>query len=206
MLRALVAAFILTLYPGCQMNRSETQQQVLAEVFGEKIYRRDLEPGEEELKDLGIGYPGLAEAELRRRAQASKLTSKISSSILERLEQTLDLTATEAEIKEYLAAMSGMEDNPAMIPYAEASVKQWKLDRALYEKYGGVVIFQQSNPFEPVGAYRALFEENEKSGSFTIYDQTLREEFWSYYLREHPFQVPAAEVDFSVPWWKKLKE
>ncbi len=41
-------------------------------------------------------------------------------------------------------------------------VIKWKTDKALYEKYGGTVIFQQSNPFEPVGAYRKLIEDAEK--------------------------------------------
>ena len=86
---------------------------------------------------------------------------------------------------------------------ARGMVTGWLIDKALYERHGGVVIFQQANPSEPVGAYRAFFEEQERLGRFKIFDAGQREEFWAYYTREHPFQVPKDEVDFSRPWWEK---
>ncbi len=80
-------------------------------------------------------------------------------------------------------------------------IGQWKTSRALYEEYGGVVIFQQSNPFEPVGAYRQFLEEHERDGNLRIHDPALRERFWTYYVRDHPFKVPESDIDFSQPWW-----
>jgi hypothetical protein len=70
----------------------------------------------------------------------------------------------------------------------------------LYEKYGGTVIFQQSNPFEPVGAYRKLIEDAEKDDSFEVLDPRLPPLMWSYFKREdHPFQLPKERIDFSKP-------
>ncbi len=84
---------------------------------------------------------------------------------------------------------------------AEAAVKQWKLDRALYKQYGGTVIFQQSNPFEPVGAYRKFLEEKERAGVFEILDPALKQSFWVYYTGEQEMVVPPAEVNYDKPRW-----
>jgi hypothetical protein len=80
-------------------------------------------------------------------------------------------------------------------------VKGWKLDRMLYNTYGGTVIFQQGNPLEPVGAYRKFLEEMEDAKVFEVYDADNRQKFWHYFVRQHPFQVPPDKIDFDKPWW-----
>jgi len=82
-------------------------------------------------------------------------------------------------------------------------VETWLLNKALYERYGGVVIFQQSNPMEAIGAMRVFLEEHEASGTFRILDAEHKELFWSYYTREHPMQVPKERIDFSRAWWEQ---
>lgn len=81
------------------------------------------------------------------------------------------------------------------------AVVHWKIDKSLYLKYGGTVIWQQATPFEPVGAYRGFLEEMEQQKVFVIYDEANRKEFWHYFVREHPFVVPDEKVKFDKPWW-----
>ncbi len=81
-------------------------------------------------------------------------------------------------------------------------VRSWKLSKALYEKYGGIVIFQQSNPLEPVGAFKLFFEDLERQNKFKIYDKDLYNKFWSYYLLDHAKKALGKDkIDFSTPWW-----
>ena len=83
-------------------------------------------------------------------------------------------------------------------------VSEWKLGRFLYKRYGGTVIFQQSNPNEPVGAYRKFLEQMEREKAFEIYDKADRAAFYKYYVREdHPMKLAAEEIDFDTPWWEK---
>ena len=82
-------------------------------------------------------------------------------------------------------------------------VRRWLIDKALYEQYGGDVIFEQSNPFEPIGAYRAFFEEQELRGRFRIMDAALDREFWWDLKRDRPFTVGKDQIDLSVPWWER---
>jgi hypothetical protein len=128
------------------------------------------------------------------------------------------ITATPEEIKQFVDAMHRLsrpdeavsgerkkEDQGGFEAIGEQMVKGWKLDRALYRNYGGTVIFQQGNPFEPVGAYRKLLEEMEEAKVFEIYDDDNRQKFWHYFVRQHPFQVPPDKINFDKPWWMRKK-
>jgi len=97
----------------------------------------------------------------------------------------------------------------SMREMARGFVGTWKFHKALYEQYGGTVIFQQATYVEPVGAYRAWLEEHERNGSFQIHDETYRAAFWAYFVRKHPFELddPTAYTKqglkhpFEKPWW-----
>jgi hypothetical protein len=84
-------------------------------------------------------------------------------------------------------------------------VSQWKRNKALYEEYGGIVLFQQMNPMEAFGAMRKLLEIHQTRGDFQIYDDALRREFWAYYLKDPvSWKVQKPEdIDYSKPWWRE---
>ena len=63
------------------------------------------------------------------------------------------------------------------------------------------MIFQQSNPYEPVGAYQKFLEEQEQKKAFEIFDPQLRKVFWCYFTCEQSMIVPSEEVNYDVPWW-----
>jgi hypothetical protein len=81
------------------------------------------------------------------------------------------------------------------------AVERYKRNKCLYEEYGGTVIFQQSNPLEPVGAMRQYLLTLQEIGQLNIFDPQLKESFWRYYLQEQAFEIPPDKVDFSLPWW-----
>jgi hypothetical protein len=83
-------------------------------------------------------------------------------------------------------------------------VERWKVNRELYAVFGGAVVLQQGGP-EPVGAYRAFLEREEKDSEFEIYQKELRDRFWAYYSRKQPFAIPNDKVDFTTPWWLMAK-
>ncbi len=177
---------------------AEERQDVVATVFG---------------KDISL--------EMIKQSPEAELALLIWTPIREEFEKTHDVEPTEEEIKTFTEFMDRSaakaheklpEDLKARLPdpasMREASkpmyrdmVKQWRISKALYEEYKGEVIFQQANPMEPVGAYRKLLESHEAKGGFKIYDVKLRESFWEYYTRKHPFIVPPEGVDYSKPWW-----
>ncbi len=88
---------------------------------------------------------------------------------------------------------------------AAAFIRQWKINRALYEQYGGRIIFQQGGP-EPLDAYRGFLEERQAEGDFALLDPGMETGFWRYYTTDaiHSFYPPGSDEEaqaFQTPWW-----
>ncbi len=100
-------------------------------------------------------------------------------------------------LEQWLTSIEFVRDLPKNM------VRSWKFDRALYAEYGGVVIFQQANPREPVGAYRKWLEAHEQAGDFTIVNDAARAAFWEYFKRDwEGTNVEVHEPDpLGQPWW-----
>ena len=97
------------------------------------------------------------------------------------------------------------EDKAARDEIAAAFIRQWKINRALYQQYGGRIVFQQGGP-EPLDAYRKFLEERAARGDFRITNPDLDAGFWRYYRDEsiHDFFKPGSAEEakaFADPPW-----
>ena len=113
--------------------------------------------------------------------------------------------------REGLGDMSDL--TPAEVAEVEAGrremgrsiIRQWKINKALYERYGGRIIYQQFGP-EPLDAYRRFLEEAQARGDFTIHDPALADSFWGYFRDDglHDFMEPGsadeARAFTAAPW------
>jgi len=88
---------------------------------------------------------------------------------------------------------------------AREFIRTWKVTKALYDQYGGRVIFQQAGP-EPIDAYRDFLKERERKGAFKIHTKSCEALLWEYYTNDqsHVF-VATNSVEgsalFNRPWW-----
>jgi hypothetical protein len=90
---------------------------------------------------------------------------------------------------------------------ARGIVRQWKLNKALYEQYGGRIIRQQLGP-EPLDAYRQFLRRRQADGGFAIRDQAMEESFWRYFTDDsiHDFMAPGSADEvraFTIPPWEQ---
>jgi hypothetical protein len=90
---------------------------------------------------------------------------------------------------------------------ARGIVRQWKINKALYDQYGGRIIYQQLGP-EPVDAYRRFLREREADGAFALPDQAIEQSFWRYFTDAsiHDFMAPGSTDEaraFTVPPWER---
>jgi hypothetical protein len=88
---------------------------------------------------------------------------------------------------------------------ARGIIRQWKINKALYEEFGGRIIYQQMGP-EPVDAYREFLRRREAAGAFALHDEAAKEQFWRYFTDDsmHDFMVPGsadAARAFATPPW-----
>lgn len=88
-----------------------------------------------------------------------------------------------------------------------AIIRQWKINKSLFEQYGGRIIYQQMGP-EPLDAYRQYLEEQQQAGNFEILIDDFASQFWDYFTNEsrHDFMESGGEDEakaFSIPPWQQ---
>ncbi|HWW76418.1 MAG TPA: hypothetical protein VNZ44_13560, partial [Pyrinomonadaceae bacterium] len=153
--------------------------KVVARVMGVSITQAQLDDPDAKIAgiDFAPGEKNLTEAQ-KAEQRRLRLEAVIWKLLREEYYRRTGVVATQAEMNAFSKAVFKQRVARGVNrTLAEAAVKGWKFDRALYKQYGGTVIFQQSNPLEPVGAYRKFLEEHEGKRSFEILDPALRESF-----------------------------
>jgi len=152
---------------------------------------------------------------------AEELRYVVLKELTDRYAASQGITVTQAEKEAYVAHMrealskdpavaaelgeESVEDQAVRLESAEAFIKQWKINRALYQQYGGRIGFQQGGP-EPLDAYRKFLEERQAAGDFSIESDAMVAEFWRYYRDDsiHSFYEKGSVEErqaLSMPPW-----
>jgi hypothetical protein len=157
-------------------------------------------------------------------ADAQELRALLVPRLLDRYAMEQGIEVEDAELKAWLEAMrlgmakEGLTAEEDLSPeevlqldrmrrqMGYAMIRQWKINRSLYQTYGGRNIYQQLGP-EPLDAYRQYFEERQTAGDFTISSPAMAKGFWDYFTNEsrHDFMSPGTEDEagaFSQPPWR----
>jgi len=104
-----------------------------------------------------------------------------------------------------IEARSEPPPDPALTrPIAKRWVENWKIQKALFDKYGGRAHYQQAG-VQPFDAVIEFLQEQEAKGAFTILDDSYEDEFWAYWRSDgHDFipEEKAAEL-LATPMWLK---
>lgn len=159
-----------------------------------------------------------------RTADLAEMREEILSRLFDQFAEEKGVRAEPAEIASYLDALrkgmaaDGQGEQESLTPEEERQVdearnamarsiiRQWKINKALYETFGGRIIYQQLGP-EPLDAYRQYLEQRRTDGAFAIRDKTLEEGFWRYFTDDsiHDFMEPGGQDEaraFTVPPWQ----
>jgi hypothetical protein len=154
---------------------------------------------------------GLVEHEQRVAQLTAELKDdRLSADARQAKEKELKLAERILKIEREMAAPGKGNEvllRPMMRQMARGFVSQWKVNKALYDKYGGRVAFQQSG-VEPIDAWREFLKERQKNGDFTFTDKHYETAFWKYFTDDsvHRFysQGDVAKI-MATPFWL-LKE
>lgn len=152
----------------------------------------------------------VAEQDRRRQeARRTELARKLEAKTLSDAERQA-LSSELATLNEVLASLdetarSATEDQAARRQVAAAFIRHWKINRALYQQYGGRIIYQQGGP-EPLDAYRTFLQARERQGAFKILNPAFAAEFWKYFVTDalHTFYPKGSREEaqaFETPWW-----
>jgi hypothetical protein len=135
-----------------------------------------------------LNSPSLTEKEKQEKAERLKTIESILKSTKEAQEKTKGMDEKMLTMKRNMA---------------QHFVKTWKINKSLYEKYGGRIIFQQAG-VEPLDAYRQFLKEQEKKKTFQILNKNYEASFWKYFVNDsmHTFysKDDGAKL-MKTPWW-----
>lgn len=140
-----------------------------------------------------------------------------------RLEETLAVFRRSAEQSKQIEEGDRLRDEDMRKRFGEDAVKQlyvrlkqsrhrqnqqwvarWKMNKALYEKYGGRVIFQQAG-IEPVDAYRAQLKDIREKGGLQILKPAYKDvflDFERYLDMGHNYLNDNGDKYFDRPYWQ----
>ena len=172
------------------------------------------------LGDAGQPVAGSVLGTEIRARDAEDLRFHVLRKLTDRYAAEKGIAVTQAEIDAYVKHMreamtndpnlrsageEPAEDRAAREEIAGAFIRQWRLNKALYEQYGGRIIFRQGGP-EPLDAYRKFLEDSQARGDFTIETAPLETELWRYYRDDsiHSFYPPGSAEEkkvFAAPPW-----
>jgi len=86
---------------------------------------------------------------------------------------------------------------------AQQWVRSWKINQALYHEFGGRIVFQQAG-WEPLDAYRKLFDRYAGRKAFVVHDPSLRAAVYGYFDHKFVYADEArAKFYFEKPWWER---
>ena len=190
--------FLATLADGAIVEFSPLEAPpVVATLLGDDLRLEDPQAVQERILDRLFGayrvHHSLEATDEEIAAQLANMDRALAEDLGDEASGMDDLT--EAEQAEVRAMREDM---------VRSMIEQWKLNRSLYEQYGGRVIFQQFGP-EPLDAYRQFLEERQAAGDFSFRDPEVEAAFWRYFRDDsmHDFFPPdEAEKVFATPPWQ----
>ena len=141
----------------------------------------------------------IARLELERPAASPERQKEIDEEMAMN-RRTLD---SDAKAHEFVRSLPRSEIERSNRHVYGSTLRAYRINQALYKKYGGRVIFQQFGP-EPLDAYRALLRDAEAKGTFKIVDESYREQFFEYFDDKiHTFTDDPKEVRrlMTTDWW-----
>lgn len=191
------------------VTQSNAAEKPIAQLKGQMITLKDLEPP----KDM--------QAQIEKNCNQSSgcflefqqefLNDKIESTMFDDFIKANHITVDQDEINHLLNVLGQDPHSPfsddrsaGSIEFAKGMIINWKMEKLLYKKYGGKIIFQQANPVEPVEANCKFLREMEKTNQFTIYDPVYRAKFWEYcdVTTVHSRDISAG-ANMDIPWWEQ---
>ena len=204
----LISLLVLTSQSAFAEPQSQPLQQVddnvLAVVIGRNVTRADAMPNEKEQKEIKEqakeDYEDMLDYVVRVNA-----STKIYELVLEdyaskkgiELNQTLVTKFTE----KFASQVSEQKSSKPIVEIARKQVMQYQTEKALFEEFGGRVVFRQSNPQMPIDAYKALLTRYRQNNQLQIVDEALKEAFWDVFTPPFQYEIAPENVDFAQPWW-----
>lgn len=207
MLWGIVVILLLAPSAGSEEPKQAKREQV-GEVLGRPVYRDQFgkSPSDDDLHEVFAG-PVMKKYREAHRAEVEPTKEEIAAvaaCLRQKLEKEDELKGTWGELRQELKAIEAKLKQPGLTKekreelekkqrrvqeelksdeegFAWFLLQNWKLQKHLYDRYGGGRILWQQAGQEAFDATRKWLESREKLGEFKITDPDLRATFYEYW-------------------------
>ncbi|CAB9495561.1 hypothetical protein [Alteromonas macleodii] len=187
-----------------QANGLVVGESVLATVLNTEIRAVDVMPSEEKRQDMKEqakdNYAKMLEYVTRVNA-SNKIFELVLEDYAKERAIALDQTLVNKFIDKFKSQVSSETSSKPIEEIAVKQVMQFQAEKAMFEEFGGRVVFRQSNPQMPIDGYNELLSHYRDVGKLNIVDEDLREAFWDLFKPPYQYEIANENVDFSKPWW-----
>ena len=187
----------------------EGKETPAAVIYGKPISYQAITPNSEELEEMGL----VRQMPKYRFYLAQVRTGRLIKTLLDEatakfatergIEKGKDKALIESVINTFYPEEETISEEQQM--NAEEIVYRWQIDKALYEEFGGTVVFQQSNPVAPIESYRLLLQRELNGGALELVDEQLATMVWESMGPPYRLVVEPENVKFDIPWWQSTQ-
>jgi uncharacterized protein YwqG len=200
------ALFLLysNLVYAAQANEQITDQNVLATVLNVDITMADVMPNEDERKNIKQqakdSYADMVDYVARVNA-SNRIYDLVLKDYAKQKGISLNQTLVSKFTEKFENQVTSESASKPISEIAAKQVMQYQTEKAMFEEFGGRVIFRQSNPQMPIDAYKTLLTRYRDEGKLTILDEELRDAFWEVFAPPFQYEIAPENIDFTQPWW-----
>jgi hypothetical protein len=176
---------------------------VVASLFDKSITAKDITPDDEVLAKMASqASSGEEQNAMVALASLTKLSELIIEGVLDDYFVQNNLAVDAALVEKFKTKFAGSASEDGISDdVAKRQVMIFLAEKHMYNTYGGKVVFRQSNPQLPVGAYYKILKKYEQSGKFTILDKGLADGFWTPFTPPYQYELAEKNINFTQPWW-----
>ncbi len=206
---ALVSTHCVVAQEGKTNTREDTPNNtaVLATILGKTITLNSVMPSEEEREAMRSANKESYESLLAHKLRLAA-SEQIIRSVLEDYATKNSIEADSGLVEAFERKFSGdyspnehTSQSTSLKEIAQREVVKFLVEKAMYEAFGGKVVFTQSNPQMPLDAYKSLLMQYQQNGQLHFTDEPFAQMFWAPFSGPVKFEIPKENIDFSQPWW-----
>ena len=209
--QAITLAFSSASEPSSESSQNsdssdEEPSTVVATLFDKSITAKDITPDDEVLAEMASKANSSEEQNaMVALASLTNLSERIIEGVLDDYFVQNNLAVDAALVEKFKTRFAGSANEDGISDdVAKRQVMIYLAEKHMYNTYGGKVVFRQSNPQLPVGAYYKILKNYEQSDKFTILDKGLADGFWTPFTPPYQYELAKENINFAQPWWLQL--
>ncbi|MDC8832383.1 hypothetical protein [Alteromonas gilva] len=178
------------------------QSEVVVSFAGQQLTAQDIQPDEPTRQAWQDDPMRAARLNIYRFSKASEF---IERQLIKDYAVRHDLSANPAFVESFKAAFaSDTLTGERLASLAEFSALQFAVDKHLYERHGGRVIFDQAHPMMPIEGYFNVVQQYVAAEQLVINDETIAKMLWQSFARPNAITMQPDQIDYTAPWWNKI--